>query len=152
MIVYTVQKGDSLWNIARRHQISLDALLAANPQVSDPNYILTGQQINIPELWQPVEPPSANTGCSWSCPDDDTRPFIYLSQEGDTLEKIGSLFMVPLSLLLYYNLKYEKKETLPTGTRIIIPETGGQTTYPNAAQPTLAQAGMMRRPGHPGWR
>ena len=27
MIIYTIQKGDSLWKIARHYRISLDALL-----------------------------------------------------------------------------------------------------------------------------
>jgi len=53
MIQYIVEKGDSLWKIAKAYNISLDSLIAANPQIADPNFILTGSIINIPEnSWQ----------------------------------------------------------------------------------------------------
>lgn len=45
---YTVQKGDCLWNIAKAHGTSLQALEAANPQISNPDLIFPGQHINIP--------------------------------------------------------------------------------------------------------
>ena len=34
MIRHTVQKGDSLWKIAKMHDVSLEALIAANPQLT----------------------------------------------------------------------------------------------------------------------
>ncbi|KAI1918123.1 Chitinase 4 [Ophidiomyces ophidiicola] len=48
MSTYTVQPGDTLWKIANDHGITLDALIAANPQIPDPNMIQVGQVINIP--------------------------------------------------------------------------------------------------------
>ncbi|MCL5934985.1 MAG: L,D-transpeptidase family protein [Bacillota bacterium] len=45
--VYVVQPGDTLWKIAREHNISLDALLAANP-LANPDRLEVGQKINIP--------------------------------------------------------------------------------------------------------
>ena len=49
---YTVKKGDTLWLIAKRNKISLEALVASNPQIHDPNYILPGMRINIPQMPQ----------------------------------------------------------------------------------------------------
>lgn len=45
---YTVKKGDSLWSIARSHKVSLKDLIAANPQIKNPNLIYPGQKITIP--------------------------------------------------------------------------------------------------------
>jgi GH24 family phage-related lysozyme (muramidase) len=45
---YTVRPNDTLYDIARENGISLDALIAANPQLDDPNLIFAGQQINLP--------------------------------------------------------------------------------------------------------
>lgn len=44
----TVQRGDTLTALAREHHVSLEALIAANPQVSNPNLIHPGQQLNLP--------------------------------------------------------------------------------------------------------
>jgi len=45
---YTVKAGDTMFTIARRFGVSLDALIAANPQIKDPAKIQVGDVINIP--------------------------------------------------------------------------------------------------------
>ena len=45
---YTVKKGDTLWAIARAHKVMLKDLIAANPQIKNPNLIYPGQKITIP--------------------------------------------------------------------------------------------------------
>lgn len=45
---YVVQPGDTMFLIARRLGVSLDAIVAANPQIADPSVIFPGQVINIP--------------------------------------------------------------------------------------------------------
>lgn len=46
--MYTVKAGDSMWSIANMFGVSLDSLIKANPQISNPNLINPGQQICIP--------------------------------------------------------------------------------------------------------
>jgi LysM repeat protein len=46
--VYTVVKGDTLSKIAAKNNTNLKALLAANPQIKNPNSIKIGDQITIP--------------------------------------------------------------------------------------------------------
>ena len=46
--LYTVRSGDTLFFIARRNNISLQSLIDANPQITDPNTIFPGQIICIP--------------------------------------------------------------------------------------------------------
>ena len=46
--VYMVRKGDTLWGIAKRYGVALTALIAANPQIKNPNLIYPGDRVNIP--------------------------------------------------------------------------------------------------------
>lgn len=45
---YTVQSGQTLTSIAKANGLSVAELIAANPQISDPNSIRTGQAIQLP--------------------------------------------------------------------------------------------------------
>lgn len=45
---YTVRKGDTLWGIAQRYGVSLTALIAANPQIKNPNLIYPGEEVQLP--------------------------------------------------------------------------------------------------------
>ncbi len=47
-ILYTIKKGETLLKIANAHGVTLEALMAANPDIKNPNKISEGQQITIP--------------------------------------------------------------------------------------------------------
>ena len=46
--VYTVKCGDTLWGIARRYGVTLSSLIAANPQIKNPNLIYPGNEVRLP--------------------------------------------------------------------------------------------------------
>jgi len=46
--IYVVVKGDNLSRIATRFHITLAALRAANPQITNPDVVQIGQQLVIP--------------------------------------------------------------------------------------------------------
>jgi LasA protease len=48
---YTVQTNDTLASIARRYSVDINTLMTVN-QISDPNFLIAGQELTIP----PVEP------------------------------------------------------------------------------------------------
>ncbi|AKL94722.1 putative glycosyl hydrolase [Clostridium aceticum] len=48
MIQIYVSVGETLISIARRTGVSLQAIIAANPQIINPNIIFVGQIINVP--------------------------------------------------------------------------------------------------------
>lgn len=45
---YTVVSGDSLWKIAVKTQTGVSDIIAANPQLKNPNLIYPGQSLEIP--------------------------------------------------------------------------------------------------------
>ena len=44
-----VVRGDSLWKISRSYGVGLDALIAANPGIKNPNLIYPGDKIYVPD-------------------------------------------------------------------------------------------------------
>lgn len=70
MIKHTVAKGENLTKIANRYDTTVNAILAANPSITNPNRISVGQVLNIPA--------KANA-----------MPTTYTVVAGDTLSKIA---------------------------------------------------------------
>ena len=55
--LYRVVTGDTLYKIAGRYGLTLEKLIAANPQINDLNVILRGELIYIPEGITETSPP-----------------------------------------------------------------------------------------------
>ena len=51
---YTIVSGDSLWKIAVKNQVGVSELIAANPQLKNPDLIYPGDVIQIPALGDSV--------------------------------------------------------------------------------------------------
>ena len=77
---YYVQKGDTLRNIASRMSTTVDVLLKANPQITNPNLIYVGQALNVP----------------YGVP-------TYIVQKGDTLRIIANRYGTTVEKLLGLN-------------------------------------------------
>ncbi len=87
--VYTVKPGDTLYNIAQRFGFTLGQLLAANPQITNPDAISIGQRINIPGAPPTIPPPMEEN--------------IYEVQPGDSLFLIARRFNTSVDELLRLN-------------------------------------------------
>lgn len=49
MKLYTVEAGDTLGQIAKRYDLSLEKLKSINPQIKNINKLSVGQKINVPK-------------------------------------------------------------------------------------------------------
>lgn len=104
--LYTVRSGDTMWLIAQRFGVSLDALIAANPQVKDPSLVFPGQVLCVPG---PPAPPACPGG------------FLYTVQPGDTLFAIAQKFGVSLQDLIASNPQIKDPSLIFPGQVICIP-------------------------------
>ena len=105
-MTYVVQPGDTLFFIARRFGVTVEDILAANPQIIDPDLIFPGQIIEIPI---PAPPPPPDLGIT------------YIVQPGDTLFNIARQFGVPLADLIAANPQIADPNLIFPGQIIIIP-------------------------------
>lgn len=103
-IFYTIRPGDTFFNIARRYNITVQSLVNANPQISDPSRITPGQIICIPV------PPVPG------CPGQ-----IYTVRPGDTLSAIGQRFGVTVQQILAVNPQITNANIIFAGQQICIP-------------------------------
>lgn len=44
---HTVTKGQTMWGLAQRYGVSLNELIALNPQIKNPNLIYAGQKVRV---------------------------------------------------------------------------------------------------------
>lgn len=51
---HTVASGDTMWKLAVKYEVGTSEIIAANPQVSNPDLIYPGQVLQIPQLDQSV--------------------------------------------------------------------------------------------------
>jgi len=110
---YTVQRGEWIYAIARKYNVGVPALLAANPGIN-PNFLYPGQVLNIPG------------GSSGTTPPDPVIPpagggNTYTVQPGDTLYSIAVRFKTTLIALQIQN-KLANPNFISPGMVLTIPQ------------------------------
>lgn len=56
MKIHTVQKGDTLWKIAKQYNVDFKELLRINTQIKNPDRIMPGMKVKIPSVHIPLRP------------------------------------------------------------------------------------------------
>ena len=62
--LYTVRRFDTLYRIARKFGVTVQQILAVNPQITNPDSLFVGQKICIPESAPPPQP-NGRSGTPW---------------------------------------------------------------------------------------
>jgi len=89
--LYTIRAGDTLFTLSQRFNVSVDAIIRANPGI-DPNNLQIGQVICIPQAMPPTPPMPP-------CPNG----FYYTIMAGDTLFSISQKFNIPVQEIINAN-------------------------------------------------
>lgn len=106
MVFYFVQRGETLYAIARRYQTTVHAIVAAN-RLEDPNAICPGQALIIP---RPGEVPSPPPG-----------GIVHLVRPGETVFHLTTKFGTTPHEILRANQIAHPEFILP-GQQLVIPE------------------------------
>jgi murein DD-endopeptidase MepM/ murein hydrolase activator NlpD len=119
---YAVQAGDTLYSIARKHGVSVDAVLWAN-NMSDANVLKAGQKLTIP--------PSTGK--------------LHTVKDGDTLDSLAQSYSVSRTGIVAVN-GLSEGAGLKAGQRLLIPVTVKPTTNDPAFTPAPLQAASAEEP------
>ena len=125
---YTVQPGDTLWDIAALFGTEISVLLALNDELDSPHELVVGQQIRIPDNVAP----QAN---------GQPAPSIYTVRTGDTLSEIADRFGLSIETLRALNPGIEP-HMLYIGAELVL------SGAPRAAPPAVT-AGASPPPQEP---
>ncbi len=103
-VTYIVQPGDTLYEIAKLYNVSLESLLAANPQISNPDLIFPGQKIVVPV--------------------GQVECICYMVKEGDTLYKIARMYGISVNAIVRNNPQIQNPNYIEAGWVLMIPIRG----------------------------
>ena len=124
---YTVKKGDTLYSISRKYEITVPELKTANNLESD--FVKEGARLVIPSanIQNAAALSSSNASSSSSVPStakEEKKISIYEVQKGDTLYAIARKFQTTLPEILSLN-NIETTATIMPGQKIKVPGKDG---------------------------
>lgn len=139
MVFYFVQRGETLYAIAKRYQTTVHAIVTAN-RLEDPNAICPGQALLIP---RPGEVPSPPPG-----------GIVHLVRAGETVFQLASKFGTTPHDILRAN-QIAHPEFILSGQQLVIPERleAGDDWPMLGRTPSRAGVGPVELNGAPadGW-
>ena len=93
--VHVVAEGDNFWNVARRYDVTVAALTAANPN-ADPTRLRIGQELAVPDA-------AAAQAAVASAPALDASGLRYVVADGDNLWSIARRLGIDVDRLTQAN-------------------------------------------------
>lgn len=135
---YTVKKGDTLWSIAQRFQVSVAALQAAN-QLPPEASLQIGRTLVIPQRASAKAPARGLSPQAAVAASDQKAPGSYIVQPGDYILKIAHQLGVSSRDLLAAN-GLKEDTLLQIGQRLRVP-AGARRRAGASQPPRLAKVG-----------
>jgi morphogenetic protein associated with SpoVID len=126
--IHMVKKGDTLYEIAQKHGVSLEDLIKLNPEIANPDAIDVGMKVKIPSG-------QTNPGV----PAQDWY-HQHVVKQGDSLWKLSKAWGIPLNEMIKANPQLKNPNALLTGEVVNIPKSG--TGQPMGEAHIPEEAGM----------
>ena len=118
-----VQRGDTLWDLARRHGVTVAELAAWN-RIENPSLIRVGQRL---VLEPPLAPAAANPP-----PPSAPAPFVHVVRAGDTLWAIATRYGTTVAAIAAAN-QLANPSLIRVGQALAIPQAAPPPTAPAPA-------------------
>jgi len=146
-IIHIAKKGDTLWSIAQKYNLTVDIILATN-NIANSKLISIGQQIKIPSSKDVTTTPEKNVANQPVInennsnnnninPPKNAEPIIYTVKAGDNLWNISRKYGVSVEVIISVN-NLKEKDLLSLGQKLEIPAIGGGVSNSNQKQePTI---------------
>ena len=116
---HQVQRGETLYGVARRYGVSVAELKQANPGLG--SAVKVGQSLRLPAGTQAGEAPTALRQASVKAPAKKTsKPLRYTVKRGDTLHAIADRFDTSLANLKAWNPAVKKRGSIRAGQTILV--------------------------------
>ncbi|WP_211231492.1 LysM peptidoglycan-binding domain-containing protein, partial [Paenibacillus harenae] len=135
MKIHIVKKGDTLYSISQKYNVSLEEILRLNPGITNPDAIDVGMKLKIP---------SSHTGGHGGGMDIMHQ---HVVKQGDTLWKLSKAWGVPLADMIKANPQLKNPNVLLTGEIVNIPKAG--SAMPDMPSAPNAQSAGGAHPLHP---
>ena len=145
-IIHIVKKGETLWSIAQKYNLSVDLILATN-NIANSELISIGQEMKIPSHKNAVDETNVvsqavidkknkNIDNNISQP-EKAKPIVYTVKAGDNLWNISRKYGVSVEVISSVN-NLKEKDLLSLGQKLEIPAIGGRISDSNQKQePTI---------------
>lgn len=140
---YEVVGGDNLSTIARRHNVSLSDLMAAN-QLNRDSVIRPGDNLIIPAGGTASSRPASGTTGTASAPAPSGNTEVYVVQRGDTLSGIAAARGTTVSRLR--ELNGIRGDTIRVDQELVVPARSGRTASA-APTPSTSSSSTPRATG-----
>ncbi|GAG74560.1 unnamed protein product, partial [marine sediment metagenome] len=144
--MHIVKKGETLWSISQKYNLSVDLILATNNIVNS-ELISIGQEMKIPSHKNAVaetnivnqaviDKKNNNINNNISQP-ENAEPIVYTVKAGDNLWNISRKYGVSVEVIIEVN-NLRDKDLLSLGQKLEIPAIGGGVSNSKQKQePTI---------------
>lgn len=130
---YTVQKGDTLYSISKKYQITVAELRAAN-NLSENDVLKAGQKLVIPEADIGTATALASSKTTTTEPAKVGKVETYTVQKGDTLYRIAKNNNMTVPDLLALN-DLDSSAVIKVGQKLKVMEVSGPVVSATAVKP-----------------
>ncbi|MDQ6418610.1 LysM peptidoglycan-binding domain-containing protein [Paenibacillus sp. LHD-117] len=139
MKIHLVKKGDTLYFIGQKYNVSIEEILSLNPGITNPDVLEVGMKLKIPTV-------QGQNGISGM-----EVMHQHVVKQGDTLWKLSKAWGVPLATMIYANPHLKNPNVLLTGEVVNIPKA--DTIVPASAMHAMSNPGKtptgVAHPLHP---